>query len=1025
MAKMIPDREPSNPGERDVFRKLRAGPDDWTCFHSVSGSYRRRSYEVDFVLVTQRGVICLEVKGGRNYDLISGIWYDSGNEEEPPYEQVKKNAYDLKNHKELELFLQWAVIFTQSDMTAFSGSWPNDVTLIDVNTFSEDRRFYDELERAASIRPAKRWELDDFLSILTPADVSTGNRLQYGAQSYDRRSSQASRSRSATNPQRAASNINEGALQSLVNDFDQHLERGAQVKQEVENLLTGHPNWHVLHRIRPTLNSFRVQSRELQQRSFRLYQGTPKRQVLVDRANLLAVFLSTLEPLEKLTGELLDNMRKFPDDLKQHAEEGKQIQREVENRLKGHPVLSDLEIVLRRIGRYWLTQDELRSKSSSLYQGSSRPQNVTVAERRLEDIYPALRELEELVKHREAEQRKAEFPEDLRRHLGEGERIRTDATTILAGRPSLPDLEQILEELDHYWSIQDTLKQKVSGLYGDHAELPLPVRLNEKLIEDLRLPLRRLAAQLEDRVNQQRRYEQRKRILKRSLVFASVALALFALGALGWQSGVFDGNGAVPAAPAAPAAAGPIAARPAPVVALVLPTSTHTPTPTPTSTFTSTSVPVPTHTPLPSPTPTFTLTPTSTYIPTQTATRTPTLTPAPTIPRPATATPVTCSEQDERLVKIKDSNAPYCITADGIVGPPPTQGGESARPAPEFTPTPSLEVQATQTSTSTAASTSENASDPQRCEEENWQPGANLSGCNLSGKDMSRRDLTGAIFANSVLASTNLEEAILKGADLTDVNLIGADLTGADLTNAELAGADMTNVSAEGIVLASVNLSSTTVSGIASFNNAVLKRVTFPIGAQLMDVTFHKADLHHTKFIDAELESADFTGATFYRTDFRRANLKRAIFGRPSGEKELELDDVILNGADLQEATLKNVVFSEYTFDQINEDDPADRPSFRNTDLSNAVFFNANLSGFDFSYAKLTDASFRNAVLTSANFANADDIEDADFSKADLTGANFTGARNVEEARFDDTVCSDGVESDDCYLEGRLHGMRP
>ena len=132
---------------------------------------------------------------------------------------------------------------------------------------------------------------------------------------------------------------------------------------------------------------------------------------------------------------------------------------------------------------------------------------------------------------------------------------------------------------------------------------------------------------------------------------------------------------------------------------------------------------------------------------------------------------------------------------------------------------------------------------------------------------MSRRDLTGAIFANSVLASTNLEEAILKGADLTDVNLIGANLTGADLTNAELAGADMTNVSAEGIVLTSVNLSSTTVSGIASFNNAVLKRVTFPIGAQLMDVTFHKADLHHTKFIDAELESADFTGATFYRRE--------------------------------------------------------------------------------------------------------------------------------------------------------------
>ena len=845
----------------------------------------------------------------------------------------------------------------------------------------------------AEVKPSPR--------VTAPARRPTAPRAQWGPQSAD-------------------SNISEGAVLSLLTDLDQHLQKGARVEREAESLLAGRPASFLLERVRTTLDSFRAESQALRQRSSRLNRGTTNRQALIDREKLLGDLLSTLEPLEKRAAELLDNLRKFPADLRQHLEGGEQIRKQVDNLLAGHLALSDLDSILERLSRYWLSEDELRQRSSSLYQSSAKPSSVMDGEKQLEDLQSALRQLEGLVKEREAEQRKAEFPEDLRRHSQEGERIRTDGANLLAGRPALPDLEGILERLSRYWSTRDEIRQMSSSLYMDDAELPLPVRLNEKLIEDLRQPLKRLEGQLEDKAEQRRRYERRIRLFKKSFAFAAVIIALLGLGAGGWQFGMFEGNGDVPAAPA-PAAPAPIAPAPAPVVAIALPTSTHTPTPTPTSTWTSTPVPTPTDTPTPTMPPAAIWTPTSTSTPTPTASLTPTLTATPIIPWVATSTPPACTEAKERLVKNNDSNAPYCVTADGQVGPAPHQESESAAQAtPEFTPTPSPEVQATQPPTSTAVSTSESASISEGCEEENWQPGANLSKCNLAGKDVSGRDLTSAILTTANLASANLKGAILIGADLTDANL-----TGADLTNAVLAGADMTKASVEGIILARVDLSSTTISGIESFNNAVLQRVIFPSKAQLMGVTFREATLQHTKLIDADLEFADFTGASFYYTNFTRANLKRAIFGRPPNKKKLELGKVFLNGADLQEAILKNVVFSEYTFVQIDHDNLSDKPNFIKADLSGAVFFKADLRGFNFSEATLTDADFSGADLTDASFANAEDIEDANFSKANLTGANFSGARNADEARFDDTICSDGVESDDCYLEGRLHGIRP
>jgi len=81
---MIPDIEPSEvryPGERLVFRWLKSLPKDFTVFHSVrvlerlyGGRHRER--EADFVVLHPRqGLLVIEVKGGRDFELRDGQWW--------------------------------------------------------------------------------------------------------------------------------------------------------------------------------------------------------------------------------------------------------------------------------------------------------------------------------------------------------------------------------------------------------------------------------------------------------------------------------------------------------------------------------------------------------------------------------------------------------------------------------------------------------------------------------------------------------------------------------------------------------------------------------------------------------------------------------------------------------------------------------------------------------------------------------------------------------------------------------------
>ena len=435
---------------------------------------------------------------------------------------------------------------------------------------------------------------------------------------------------------------------------------------------------------------------------------------------------------------------------------------------------------------------------------------------------------------------------------------------------------------------------------------------------------------------------------------------------------------------------------PAPAVAL-MPTSSPTLTPTPTSTSTpmaaATYTPVPPNTPIaaalvPTNTPIPTSTPTHTAVPTETPTPRPTFTPSQTLT--PTATP--------------SSTATHTLVPTGT-------------PTPSSTPTP------IPTATHTASPTPLPTHTPVPCV--HFGPGADLNRCDLSGRDFRGFDLTGANLSYANLAGTNFRDAIL-----TNATIAGASIESIDLTN--------------------VDLTTTDISGIQSFNKTTLLKTVFPPNADLAEATFVDADLSRSSLVGANLEKADFTRAALYRANLNQAVLMDANFRRAN------LKDATLNGANLQGAHLVAADFSETYFD-IN-------PDLRGADLRNASFYMAILNGVDFSGARLDEAKFSRAELNGAMFVNANlneaemkdavaqgarfnsadvsdanfsesdlinasfqgaDIEDARFSEANLTGANFSATLNADKAIFDDTICSDGTTSSNCYFEGKLHGVRP
>jgi hypothetical protein len=135
MARMVPETaDPEAPdSEKRVFQLLRddAATANWIVFHSLglSSAYSGAYGEIDFVaLIPSRGLLCVEVKGGR-VQCAQGIWTTTNRRGETsafrrsPFQQAREGMFKLRAairqrfgeaSPEANSPIGWAVIFTDS-----------------------------------------------------------------------------------------------------------------------------------------------------------------------------------------------------------------------------------------------------------------------------------------------------------------------------------------------------------------------------------------------------------------------------------------------------------------------------------------------------------------------------------------------------------------------------------------------------------------------------------------------------------------------------------------------------------------------------------------------------------------------------------------------------------------------------------------------------------------------------------------------------------------------------------------------
>lgn len=137
-----------SPGELEVFERLCDDPAtaNWTILHSLDIANHRRQVagEADFlVIIPEKGILCLEVKGCRSLRRENGCWYYGSNPKPDacgPFKQASDSMYSirerlLKRRPGLEEVVFWpGVIFPFVEVPAESEEWHR-WQLIDASTF--------------------------------------------------------------------------------------------------------------------------------------------------------------------------------------------------------------------------------------------------------------------------------------------------------------------------------------------------------------------------------------------------------------------------------------------------------------------------------------------------------------------------------------------------------------------------------------------------------------------------------------------------------------------------------------------------------------------------------------------------------------------------------------------------------------------------------------------------------------------------------------------------------------------------
>ncbi len=143
MAKLIPDYihvDCKSNAERKFFERCRTElPDNYIVLHSLG--LAKHAYklwaEIDFVILHKRGLLCIEVKGGR-IKQEKGRWYftnrygEVNSKRESPFQQAVSGMYALRrklwdkfgrNSPQCSGCIGYAVVFTDENFTLDSPEW--------------------------------------------------------------------------------------------------------------------------------------------------------------------------------------------------------------------------------------------------------------------------------------------------------------------------------------------------------------------------------------------------------------------------------------------------------------------------------------------------------------------------------------------------------------------------------------------------------------------------------------------------------------------------------------------------------------------------------------------------------------------------------------------------------------------------------------------------------------------------------------------------------------------------------------
>ncbi|MCL1919407.1 MAG: NERD domain-containing protein [Peptococcaceae bacterium] len=162
MAKMIPahvsDKSPNS--ERMVFGWFSSDQNTGVVMHSLlqKNHQKKMIAEVDFLYITHRGLLCVEVKGGKSIGREAGTWYSvSQNDQmhiiQDPFKQVQECSYALREHlrdvygkKSVEAgyTLGYAVVFPEC---IFTGSGNDLITEVMFDNTQDLNTFHSFLER--------------------------------------------------------------------------------------------------------------------------------------------------------------------------------------------------------------------------------------------------------------------------------------------------------------------------------------------------------------------------------------------------------------------------------------------------------------------------------------------------------------------------------------------------------------------------------------------------------------------------------------------------------------------------------------------------------------------------------------------------------------------------------------------------------------------------------------------------------------------------------------------------------------